>query len=296
MKERPTIAGGPPQAVAAAPPAPPRRRSARWARARAGAPRYLLVGALVLLCLGGLKEIVVGDPVPKSGGGGRGIDHAEERLALDFTRAYLSYDAARPQRRERALASYLPDNLDSDGGFTPARGSRQVLWTEVAQNQVALAGGRVVVVEAQADDQAAPHFLAVNVDRDRRGSLFIAGYPAMVGAPSINRRPVEPDREVVEEVPIRQMVERVVSNYLSSSTENLAADLDPKTTVTLPTSRLRLVEVDEIYWTSPKRDAALATVVASDRAGNQLTLSYELGVRDRGRPLVTFIQTIPTKP
>ncbi len=126
-------------------------------------------------------------------------DHALEEFAQGFARAYLTYDAGRAELRERALARYAPDELDAGAGLVPPdRGSQQVTWTRVAQNQEALAGGRIVVVAAGIASGSEPLYLAVPVDRVDEGAIALTGYPSLVGPPS-TARPELPRREEVED-------------------------------------------------------------------------------------------------
>lgn len=272
------------------------RRSARLERLKANAPRIVACALMGILALAGLKEILIGDPAQPRTKAAEGVDHPSERLALGFARAYLSFDARRPQLRERALAAYVPEGLDSDAGFLPSRGRQHVVWAEVAQNQRALAGGRAVVVAAQLSGQPDPAYLAVPVDRDAEGRVFVAGYPAFVGAPSTNLAPPTPLRETVTERALFQLAERVLTNYLVGSSENLKADLDSSAVVTLPTVSLEVTSLDELVWADKRQSAVLATVTALDQSRNPLTLTYELGIAYGERPYVTFVQVAPNEP
>ncbi|MEZ5155335.1 MAG: hypothetical protein R2718_04400 [Solirubrobacterales bacterium] len=117
------------------------RRSARTRRLAARSIRYLAVGAVAILAVAGLRAAVApaepaSSPTPPST-----ADPAAESYALRLARAYLSYDAARPGARERELAELLPEELAPDGGFVPRRGSRDVLWAELAESAPLGGGG-----------------------------------------------------------------------------------------------------------------------------------------------------------
>lgn len=273
------------------------RRSARLERLRARAPRYLAMGVLAVTSAIGLREIVLPErPAPAPKPADVNVDQAAEDFAVEFTRAYLTYDAARPQVRERGLSRFVPEELDVDAGFVANRGSQTVLWAEVAQNQEALAGGRVIAVAAQTDRQPEPVYLGVTVARDRAGNLVLGGYPALMGPPATNTGAELPTREPVEDGEVLQVARRVVKNYLAGEGADLEADLADSAVVTLPTVRLRVVGTEEVVWTGgPGSGAALATVLAVDGRGGEYTLTYELGLLDRGRPLVSFIHTVPTE-
>jgi hypothetical protein len=92
-----------------------------------------------------------------------------------------------------------------------------------------------------------------------------------------------------------EVVERVVRNYLAGASADLRADLVPGAEVTLPTVDLRLTEVQSVQWLGgPGSAAILATVMASSKSGMTYTLSYELGISNRDRPYVTYIEVIPS--
>lgn len=274
----------------------PVRRSARLERARARAPRYLFAVATAVLALIGARELISPAEAVDSAPHAVRVDHASEDFAQRFARAYLTYDAARPAIRERALRPLVPEELSVDAGLA-ARGSQEVLWTDVAQNQEALAGGRVVVVAAEVSTQDAPLYLAVPVYRAAHGAVGLAGYPSLVGAPSVSRAALA-EREAVEEPEILAVARRVVANYLGGEAQNLAADLAPDAEVSLPTRTLRLTSVEDVVWASDVGSTAvLVTGVARDSSHTTWTLTYELGIDRRGgRPYVSFVETVPNAP
>lgn len=270
------------------------RRSARLERLRALAPRYLFVAALAITSLVGLRELISPEKAPAPSRASAAPDHALEDFAQGFARAYLAYDAARPQVRERALRLYVPEELDAGAGLTPPeRGSRAVEWVRVAQNQEALAGGRIVVVAAGIDGDPVPTYLAVPLERTSEGGITLTGYPSIVGAPTIARAELVP-REEVDDREVLVVAERVVRNYLAGERANLEADLAPDAAVAIPAQRFEVESVDDVAWAAgPDSGAVLATVSARDEAGGLFTLTYELGVeRRRGRVLVSFIETV----
>jgi conjugative transposon protein TcpC len=267
----------------------------RRARIAARAPRYLVLVTVVVLALLGLRDLVrpphTGSP-PRAGAR---VDRPSEDFALQFVRAYLTYDATRPGARERALAPFLPEGFDPDAGFAPTSGSQAVEWAEVASDQPSVAGGRLITVAAQASSQTQPLYLAVGVRHHRAGGLELTGYPAFVGAPSIDRRESLPDRQPVADQAVSEVVTRVIRNYLAGAAADLAADLTPDARVTLPTLPLSLSGTDQLLWTDgPGSGAVLVTVEASDQTGATHRLTYELGIRLRERPYVDFVELIPT--
>jgi hypothetical protein len=272
------------------------RRSARLERLRARAPRYLFVAALAILCLAGLRAIVVPAQSASGEGGTVVVDNAAQEFAQRFARAYLTYDAARPDLRERLLRSVVPSDFDPGASTTAGRGSQRVLWTEIATNQEAIAGGRVIVVAAGVSSQKEPIYLSVPVAR-LGGALGVTAYPSIVGPPVYSRAPL-PERAEVEDREVLAVAKRAIANYLAGEMTNLNADLARGTLVSPPSPSLELRSVDDVVWAAGEGSSAvLVTVSAADERRALWTLSYEIGVaRERGRAVVTFIETVPTDP
>lgn len=273
------------------------RRSARLERLRGRAPRYAFVIAVTVVAVVGIRELVSPERAPAPAPVAPN-DRALENFAEGFARAYLTYDAARPQIRERALRQYTPDELGSDAGYVPpAKGAQAVSWTRVAQNQEALAGGRIVVVAVGLVAEERSLYLAVPVVRRSDGALALSGYPALVGSPIAARSPLAA-REEVQDPEVTAVVERVLGNYLAVERSDLEADLGPAARVALPGEELRAASVDDVVWAAGEESGAvLATVSARGADGSNWTLTYELGLeRLRGRVLVTFIETVANQP
>jgi hypothetical protein len=277
-----------------------RRLSAEWsdlrgARLRAAAPRYLATATLLLLAALGLRALLWPPQPPPPAPVATSADAPSEDFALQFARAYLTYDASRPGARTRALAPFLTSSLDSGAGFFAAAGAQRVRWAEVASDQPALAGGRVITVAAALSTQRLPVYLAVTVrHRDGEG-LALLGYPSFVGAPLIDGTAAPAPGPAVEEPAVAAVADRVLRNYLARSAVNLKADLTPDATVTLPTLALRLQRVERLAWIGGAGSGAvLATLNAADAGGATYTLTYELGIERRERPYVDFIEVVPT--
>ncbi len=269
-------------------------QSLRAARLRALLPRFLALAVLAVLLALGLRSLL-SPPGAAIARPRSGADAPSQDFALQFARAYLTYDAARPGARARALAPYLPAGLEAGAGFTAAAGAQRVLWAEVASDQPALIGGRAITVAAQLSTQAAPVYLAVTVRHPAGQPLSLAGYPGFVGAPSIDTGSAAVAGEQVSDPALLEVVKRVIRNYLARSAANLRADLTPEATVTLPTIALTLQGVEAVDWVgAPGSGAVLVTVTAADAHGATYTLAYELGIASRERPYVDFIEVIPT--
>jgi hypothetical protein len=273
------------------------RRSVRRSRLAARAPRHLATAVLLVLLAVGLRTIFFPPAVvPAPSRPAAYADAPSEDLALRFARVYLTYDAADPAAREAALRPYLPSGVAADAGFTATHGSRRVLWEDVASDQTALAGGRVITVAADLSDYPAPLFLAVSVRHEAGRPLSILGYPSLVGAPAVSTTAPEPSHEAVSDHAVNEVVERVLGNYLAGSAPELRADLTGDADVTLPTVRLQVRAVREIDWVAgPGSNAVLATAIAEDATGDVYTFTYELGIAWRERPYVDFIEVVPTE-
>jgi hypothetical protein len=273
------------------------RRSVRRSRLAARAPRHLATLALLVLVAVGLRTIFF-PPAPPAATppATTSPDAPSEDLALRFARAYLTYDAADPLEREKALAPYLSGGLSASAGFEASEGSRRVLWEDVASDQPSLQGGRVITVAAQVSGSAAPLYLAVTVRHESGRPLSLIGYPALVGAPAIAASAPEPARQAVTEREVTEVVERVLRNYLAGSAPDLRADLPDDAQVTLPTVSLHVRQVSQIEWVAgPGSGAVLATATAEAPGGDTYTLTYELGIAWRERPYVDFIEVVPTE-
>jgi hypothetical protein len=272
-------------------------QSVRRARHSARLPRYLAIGVLlVFLALGVRSAFFAPAAATAPAPGVSAADVPSQDLALQFARAYLSYDTARPGARARALAPYIGGGqLPADAGFSPARGIQAVRWVDVASDQAALTGGRLITVAAAVSTQRLPLYLAVTVEHPPGQPLRLLGYPSLVGAPAIDPAPSPPQHEAVSDLALTVVIDRVLRNYLSANARDLRADLTPNAEVTLPTRRLRLTEVQQVHWLGdPGSGAVLATVIATDSSGATYTLDYELGIAYRERPYVDFIALIPT--
>lgn len=266
-------------------------RSLRTLRLRARAPRVLTGLALGLVVVAGLRALVQPAPAaPKGATSSSQLDPRVGAFAEGFARAYLSWDADKPEERERLLRGYLSRDLDPDGGLPPSGGdTRRVAWSAVAAERAS--GSRInVTVVAERDGEVV--YLSVPVERDRRGFLSVVAYPALVGPPATDTASRMAVESEVEDSQLRAVCERAVHNYLAGGRRNLAADLAPAAVVSLPTQRLELGAVDSVTWAQPGRWAAVQ-VRAEDEDGAAWTLRYELRVVRHERWYVRAIQVDP---
>jgi hypothetical protein len=272
-------------------------QSVRRIRLAATWPRHLATAVLLtFFALGIRATFFAGSAAVPAPAARATADAPSEDFALQFARAYLTYDAARPGNRARALAPFLSEQLASGAGFSPTGGTERVLWADIASDQRALAGGRVITVAAQLSGQSLPTYLAVTVRHEPGQPLSLVSYPALVGAPLVDTRIAAPARTAVTDPAVSEVVDRVLGNYLAGNAPDLKADLTDEADVTLPTSRLRLESVEQNLWVAgPNSGAVLATLSAADARGTTYTLTYELGIAYRERPYVDFIEVVPTE-
>lgn len=263
-------------------------------RCRGRAPRLLAVAVVGIFCVAGVRSALRSDAVEPAAinRAPAARDLAAEAFAESFARVYLGWNAAQPERRERALRTFLVESLDPGGGVELPPGSRVgVRWTSV-ESSVAVDGGRRVTVAA--GTTRGDVRVSVVVRRDSRGALGIAEYPAMVGPPATSHRPPITIRETVDDRALAAMARRVVTNYVARERANLAADLTGGGVVVLPQEPLRVLSVESVAWLQKPSRIAI-TVRARTRDQVHLTLTYDLSVMRRaGRWLVSGVQSPPT--
>ncbi|HST38174.1 MAG TPA: conjugal transfer protein [Conexibacter sp.] len=268
--------------------------SLRAQRLRALAPRVLVLAVVAVVGVNGLRAIFAGAPAPAVDAAPAHMTGASadvEGYAEAFARAYLTWEADDPDARTAALAAFLGER-DADGGMRPADDTTQrVRWTSVAALEARR--DRTLVTVAAATDDGMLH-LSVPVARGARG-LQVVDYPALVGAPRADRdtRLATPHEWEVADAGLETVVQRALENYFGHADANLLADLTPTATVALPDQRLELQALDALTWVVPDRRVA-ARVRATDEAGSELTLRYELAVQRTDRWYVDAIHTTPT--
>lgn len=267
--------------------------SLRATRLRAQAPRIVLGVLVTILAAAGVRAIVSRphSTVRVVNAPAAGYDLGAGAFAEAFTAVYLSWGGADQKARDAQLKSYLPTGLDSDGGLQPASGSEQtVASTHVAAETTRPDETDVVVV---ANTSAGAQYLSVPVGRDRRGFMYLAGYPALVGAPATNPGATLPNYPQVTDPSVQSVVRRALGNYLSGQGQNLTADLTPDAVVSMPAQQLTLSSVDRMVWTTPGRTVAVE-VQTTDHGGDRLTFTYQIGIVRRDRWYVQTIQFDPT--
>jgi Conjugative transposon protein TcpC len=262
-------------------------RALRW---RARAPRLLAGGCVALLALAGLRAAIApGAHAPAPVRAAAPPDLRAGAFAEAFARAYLTWDPEHPERREQRLVGFLARQVDVDAGMEPAgRRAQHVDWTAVVGEQRTASRTTVVVA---VERQGHRLYLAVPVERDARGFLAVAAYPALVGAPATDPDLSTPTEQDVDDPELRAVSERAVRNYLAGERRNLAADLADGAVVSLPGRRLRVDSVESITWAAGRRVAV--QVHAADAAGASWTLRYELAVVRHERWYVRALHVNP---
>jgi hypothetical protein len=244
-------------------------------RGRIALARWLL-GALACAGLAASGRMALAPPRPAAvvrTVDVQGGDPAAAGFAELFARSYLTYDASRPWRHQAALAPFLGSSADPDAGLRlPVRGEATVLWTAVAG-----VAAHVYTVAAQMDSGALV-YLDVDVARDPAGRLYVARYPAFVGPPSSRGADSlagegAPD---VSDASLAAVVRRALTNYLSGSLTNLAADIAPGAAVAPPPNRLFADAFAALRRTGSA--SVLAVVSAHDASGAAYLLSYAVRV------------------
>lgn len=264
--------------------------SLRW---RARLPRLVLGITATVLCLAGLRALAEPRQVPAAPAQRMPVlDLTAVGFAEAFARAYLTWDAERPELHEQAVASFISDALDPGAGLRPpVNGQQRVEWTAA---QATTRRGRSLLVTVTVGTNRGIVHLCVPVARDAKRFLSIPAYPAIVGPPAVTRRSPVGSESPIEDQALRAVLTRALENFLERDASNLAADLDRAAVVALPDRALRVRSVRDATWIEPNRLAAVIADVV-DAAGAQLTLRYELRVtRDGGRWFVRNVQTNPT--
>lgn len=272
-------------------------RSARTTRALGRAPRVVGAVVVAVLCVGGIRAAVaprVAEAPALRLPRAPGPDYPAEAFAQAFARSYLTWSPGSADGYDAAVARFASSELEPGAGLRPPPGGTQsVRWTAVAGDSPR---GATRVVTVLVGTTGGDLTLAVPVQRDSRGLLSIAAYPALVGPPPANPQPPQSDEPTVADGDLMTVAKRVVTNYLARSPQNLAADLAQDAVVVTPAQPFRATRFDTVTWARPGRTVAVV-VEAQRRDGLQMTLRYELAVvRRAGRWLVRVIEINPIDP
>lgn len=265
-------------------------RGIRW---RARAPRLLVTGLVVILCIAGVRAIVSPRPaiVREVAARTPSYDIGAGAFAEAFASAYLTWNATDLTTRQTQLQAFLAQGLESDGGLQPASGTSQSVQSTAIDEETHSGGEIDVVIAAQTSSGA--QYLSVAVARDARGMLYVAAYPALVGPPAADTAAPLPAAHPIADEALETVLSRALGNYLAGQAENLRADLTANAVVSLPTQPLRLRQTDSVNWLEPNHTVAVQVEVTDARA-DTLTLTYQLTVVMLDRWYVQSIQFDPT--
>jgi len=209
-------------------------------------------------------------------------------FALSFARAYLTWPG-NPTAQQRALSSFLAPTVDPAAGLSLAPTSTEsVGWMAIAAEQDDGNGDRDYTIAA--DTKAGLRYMVVAVGRGADGRPVLAHYPALVGPPA-NDPASTLDGEslpVVSNGAVEAVLDRALRNYISDSSENLAADLTPGALVDPVASGLIPRGIERLAAESS--GSVLATVRAADASGDVFTLAFEVALVElHGRWEITRI-------
>ena len=232
------------------------------------------------------KQIIVERPLEGA------PDLPAQLFARDFVSAFLSYDADNPEARSEALSAFGGGDDQTWGYQPPSTGSRTVTETNVEQVYPKGADQDLYVIDAKTT--AGNMHLSITIGRAETGELQVVGLPAIVGGVAHGESVDEPD-EGVDDVTAEQLktvVPRALTNWFAHQSTDLAADLGPDATVALPD---QTYELGQMAALEDLHDGSVrATVVVSNKAGEQLTLAYDVNVEKRAdRWTVSAIETLP---
>lgn len=213
------------------------------------------------------------------------VDVPADAVAQSFVAAWLMIDPDDPDARDRALETF-GDVSAWRATSTKASLRRGVVSTQLAGVSVrADNGDRIVTVQAQLST-GHDEFVAVRT-RTRGQVVRIVGAPAIVGAPkteaAIESRETEGDEAPPEVVDV---VTRAMRHLLAGRREDLAPDLAPDASVSVPASPLELVDVVSATWVAdPAPDAGSLQVrlTATDADGVELSMDFELDLVKTGQ-------------
>lgn len=214
------------------------------------------------------------------------VNVAGDSVAQAFATAYLLVDDG-DGSRDRALAAFGTNQAWDVTASTTAP-ARRVVATQITGVTVRADNhDRIVTIQATLSTGTVT-YLAVRT-RSRDGVTSIVGAPAVVGGPP-RGEPVderETDGDAVEPA-VQSVVARALRHLLAGRGADLAPDLAPGASVSLPAAPLVLEDVVSVQWEAiptPAGGSAMARVTARDPDGVELTLDYELDLvkTDQGR-------------
>jgi len=264
------------------------RYSLRMLRFRTNLPRYVLYAVAVVAIVRAVLPNPSGpQPKPAPIRPATGTDLPAQSLAVQFTQAYLSYDAADPQQRARALTALVGQNSSAlnpaAGVVLPISGSDRVTSAQAVSERPA-AGGTAYTVQADTTTDGVV-YLAVTV-ASHGDALRLVGEPALVGPPDVAaavQDPASQGDQQVSDGAVSTVVQRALTNFLKGNQQNLQSDLTTGASVTVPTMALSRIQIGQIDWLTQGRSVGV-NVQASDRSGATYSLHYTVGLERQASP------------
>lgn len=253
----------------------------------------------LLVCCGALAAVglrtVLGSPRPAAmpvaspTASTSGADDEARALAEEFARAYLTWDASKPEQRVARLRRLAPELADDvDGSSLALVGRQSVAWSAIAGDERSGDRRRVTVL---VDTSNGVVSLGVPLVRGADGRMQIVDFPAVVAAPSVTTGGEPPVQAPVSDDDLVATATRALRSYLRRRADALSADLRPGAVVALPDTALKLAGIEELTWLEPDREVRVV-LRARWREDSELRLTYALGVaRQAGRWFVTWIGT-----
>lgn len=222
----------------------------------ARAPRYVLIGACVVLVALGVRSLVVPVPAPT-------VVARDRTASVDLAARHVASRAARD------LVAGESSEVIADVG----RG-----------------GVRLITVAVSGPTRAN---VAVRVRRMSDGRVAVLEPLAVVGSVETDVEAQAVGTEL-DDPALERVARRAVRNFLRGDHEDVLADLAPRTRVTLPRRPVELRAVDDVSWSTHGR--VVAVDVSVDLGGDRVALRYELAVsRVGGRWLISKFHVDPTE-
>jgi hypothetical protein len=197
-------------------------------------------------------------------------------FALSFARAYLTWSSD-PTTPQPGVTSFMAPDGEQDAGLEIGPNSAErVIWTAVAAEQNGADGDRAYTIAAATG--AGVRYLVVVVGRGAQGLPVLAQYPTLVGPPGFDEASSLDGGALpaVTDPAAKAVVDRALSNYLTGSSENLAADLAEGAQVAPVAGGLTPRGIQRLVL--EPSGSVLATLRAADAQGDVFTLTYELSL------------------
>jgi len=215
---------------------------------------------------------------------------AAEAFAARFAMAYLTFDAGRPEQRQRALRQYLAPGAATSSGWDGQ--GRQTATLALPSGIEVRDGTHAVVTVAALVDGGRWLYLAVSVATDRQG-LVVSGTPVLLPPPPLADAAQPAD--VVDQDPtlsaqLRPYLAAFLRAYAASSQAELAYYAAPGVVMEGLGGQVTLAGLDALSVEQPSGAdrSAVASVRWMDPAsGGTLTQRYRLQlVQANGKWLV----------